>query len=136
VKNGHTKKSLAFLQNGQYPCEKFKRNEPFYELEFSVYLSQVRDVNQGGVFDKFLAVNGRRFYMQGTDTRSMVNLIKATAQTAPVQPMNLFGQIPAPSQIAPAPQNSPVNGIYCASCGKPNQSDASYCIACGQSLKK
>lgn len=129
-----TNKRVLFFKQLPLIRKLFKGNSNQFELDFAIYLPQIMDLSHSGIIEKFLSINGRRFYLDGVDFRKITQLIKETAKTAVYQ-----NQVVQPqNQFPNATKNIGINKniIYCAQCGRENTIDGRYCIGCGKELNK
>ena len=134
-----TSKRLLYYRQKSILRKLVKRDAPMYELLTAIYLPDVKSVSHGGTFDKWVKINGKKYYFKTHNTRSIAKMIKSTVKDAdfnvPVTPSpTVFRPPGAPVPQAQAP---PVQSTvkYCTYCGKENAFDARFCNGCGTEMQ-
>ncbi len=137
-----TSRRVLFYHRHSMIRKIIKRGAPQFELISSVPLNQVRKISTGGMIDKFIAINGKRYYMLGSETRAIGKVIKSAMKSmgtsAPEEVDNEpeeAEQVP-PASAAPPPPVQTSRIKFCSYCGKENDADAKFCKSCGSEIGK
>lgn len=143
-----TSKRILFYRKHSILKKLFKREEPLYELFYSINLTQVLKVSYGGTFDKYININGKRYYVVDVNNKMICKVIKSAIKNLKSnksQPTGSFEvsdddieeekeeEIPSENQNIYA--NSTIQRrFFCQYCGKENSADAHFCNGCGSKL--
>ncbi len=76
-----TSERVLFFHRHASVRKVIKRGTPQLELVSSIPLTQVQRISTGGVIDKYISINGRRYFLEGSDMRSFNKVIKARVKS-------------------------------------------------------
>jgi len=117
-----------------------------YELIDSIRLTDIADLSFGGTLDKYVSVNGIKYFLDGADNASLCEVLRQAAQEAKRNLSNQQQQQQQQIIVNVAPQKSgaivapPIDNqepapSQCPHCHAPVRiTGAVFCEKCGQSI--
>ena len=100
-----------------YKAKGFART--FYELKTSTNLQDLTDISIGGLWNKYLSINGIEYFLYDTRPDEVIETIRQAVKSAKEEP---------------ATQGAP-DTIFCTQCGFEINADAKNCKNCGASTE-
>ena len=100
-----------------YKAKGFART--FYELKTVTNLQDLTDISLGGLWNKYLSINGIEYFLYDTRPDEVIETIRQAVKSAKEDPT---------TQGAP-------DTIFCTECGFENRADAKNCKNCGASTE-
>ncbi|HUY01455.1 MAG TPA: zinc-ribbon domain-containing protein [Candidatus Deferrimicrobium sp.] len=108
-----------------------------YKFKWDRLLREIRDVSTGGSWNKYLTIDGTKYFLENADTNAVRMTFMKAIQRAGEEQLAFPSSTQQVQQMVNVNINSPSaspDTIYCTHCGFKNDSDANYCKKCGTKI--